>query len=108
MTNRLRNYVACAIAWLAITHATATTVIPPTFEEMADRAELVVVGKAIAARAEWRTVDTKRVIFTLVEFETEEVLKGTAGRSVTLQFLGGTVGDVTLAVTGVPRFNAGD
>jgi hypothetical protein len=53
-------------------------------------------------------VDTKRVIFTWVEFQTEEVLKGTAGPSVTLQFLGGTVGDVTLAVTGVPRFRAGD
>ena len=28
--------------------------------------------------------------------------------SVTLQFLGGTVGDVTLEIAGVPKFNAGD
>ena len=51
---------------------------------------------------------TDRVIFTLVEFETAAVLKGNAGLSVTLQFLGGTVGGVTLEVADVPRFNTGD
>jgi hypothetical protein len=110
MTIRLRKFsvVAWAIAWVAITDASATTAIPPTFEEMADMAELVFVGKAVASRAEWRTVGSDRVIFTLVEFETQEVLKGNAGKSVTLQFLGGTIGDMTLEVTGVPRFKAGD
>ena len=100
--------VAWAIAWVAITDASATTVLPPTFEEMADMAELVFVGKAVASRAEWRTVGSDRVIFTLVEFETQEVLKGNAGKSVMLQFLGGTIGDMTLEVTAVPRFKAGD
>ena len=107
---RLRKFsvVAWAIAWLAITDASATTVIPPTFEEMADMAELVFVGKAVASRAEWRTIGNDRVIFTLVEFETQEVLKGNAGKSVILQFLGGTIGDTTLEVTGVPRFKGGE
>ena len=50
---------------------------------------------------------TDRVIFTLVEFETAEVLKGNAGVTVTLQFLGGTVEGVTLEVADVPRFNPG-
>jgi hypothetical protein len=99
---------AGAAALLLVCSARATTVIPPTFEEMADRAELVFAGKALASRAEWRTVGTNRVIFTLVEFETEEVLKGNARKSVTLKFLGGTIGDATLKITGVPRFNAGD
>ena len=88
--------------------ASATTVIPPTFEEMTDRAELIFVGKVVGSRAEMRTVGTNRVIFTLVEFERQEVLKGEAGRSITLQFLGGTVGDVTLEIAGVPKFNLGD
>src|SRR5216117_759967 len=99
---------ACAAALLLSCAVRATTVIPPTFEEMADRAELVFAGRALVSRAEWRTVGTKRLIFTLVEFETEEVLKGNARKSVTLQFLGGTIGDATLKITGVPRFNAGD
>src|ERR1035437_1732876 len=46
--------------------------------------------------------------FNVVEFGGQEVLKGQAGVSVTLQFLGGTVGDVTLEIAGVPKFNTGD
>ncbi|HEY5912222.1 MAG TPA: hypothetical protein VJA21_16590 [Verrucomicrobiae bacterium] len=75
---------------------------------MTDRAELIFVGKVVSSHAEWRSVGTNRVIFTLVEFERQQVLKGEAGVSVTLQFLGGTVGDVTLEIAGVPKFNAGD
>lgn len=110
MTIRLKNLaiMAFALACVSVTNARATTVIPPTFEEIADRAELVFVGKTVASRSEWRTVGSDRVIFTLVEFEVQEVLKGNAGKSVTLQFLGGTVGDVTLEVASVPRFEAGD
>ena len=103
-------YLWFAVGVVGLFSATtnATTVIPPTFEEMTDRAELIFVGKVVSSRAEWRTVGTDRVIFTLVEFERQEVLKGEAGVSVTLQFLGGTVGDVTLEIAGVPKFNAGD
>ena len=75
---------------------------------MTDRAELIFVGKVVSSRAEWRNAGTNRVIFTLVEFERQEVLKGEAGASVTLQFLGGTVGDVTLEIAGVPKFKSGD
>jgi hypothetical protein len=104
----LRLCFAVGVVGLCFATANATTVIPPTFEEMTDRAELIFVGKVVSSRAEWRTVGTNRVIFTLVEFERQEVLKGEAGVSVTLQFLGGTVGDVTLEIAGVPKFNAGD
>ena len=110
MTNRMKSVAAvvCAIGGLFLTTAKATTVIPPTFEEMADRADLVFAGKVVGSRAEWRSVGSDRVIFTLVQFETEEVLKGNAAKSVTLQFLGGRVGSVTLEVADVPRFNTGD
>ena len=100
--------VVYALSWLLVENANATTVVPPTFQEMADRADLVFVGQAIGSRTEWRTIGPDRVIFTIVEFESKEVLKGNAGKSVTLQFLGGTVGDVTLEVAGVPKFERGD
>src|SRR5437762_2541149 len=100
--------VACATLWLCITAANATSVVAPAFEEMVDKADLVFVGKVIGSRAEWRSVGPDRVIFTLVEFETQQVLKGNAGASVTLQFLGGTVGAVTLEVADIPRFNIGE
>jgi len=104
----LYMWFALGVTGLALTNACATTVIPPTFEEMTDRAELVFVGKVVSSRSEWRVVGTNRVIFTLVEFERQEVLKGQAGASVTLQFLGGTVGDTTLEIAGVPKFKSGD
>jgi len=104
----LPQWLAGLLVGLGLASANATTVIPPTFEEMTDRAELIFVGKVVSSRAEWRTAGTNRVIFTLVEFERQEILKGEAGGSVTLQFLGGTVGDVTLEVDGIPKFNPGD
>jgi len=110
MTNRLKSIAVavCATTWLFITGANATTVIPPTFEEMTDRADFVFVGKVVGSRAEWRTVGRDRVIFTLVDFETQQVLKGNADKSVTLQFLGGTVDGTTLEVAEAPKFNVGD
>src|SRR3989442_1015355 len=110
MRNRLKSVglAFCAVAWLCLTTAKATTVIPPTFEEMTDRADLVFIGNVVSSRAEWRAVGISQVIFTLVEFRTQDVLKGNAEKTVTLQFLGGTVGDVTLKVAEVPRFSSGD
>src|SRR6185369_14180146 len=97
----LSRSFAVALAALAITSATvavATTVLPPTFEEMVRRADLVFEGKVVGVHSEWRTVEAKQVIFTLVEFQPLDVLKGATGASVTLQFLGGTIGDVTMEV----------
>jgi len=110
MTHSLKRVAlsTCLSVRLFCTSANATTVVPPTFEEMAERADLIFAGKVARVRAEWRSAGTNQVIFTLVEFDTEEVLKGRAERAVKLQFLGGTTGGVTLAVAGVPGFSAGD
>jgi hypothetical protein len=98
----------CVSGLLVLTRTNATTVVPPTFEEMTDRADLVFVGKVVDSKAEWRVGDTNQAIFTLVEFHTEEILKGAAAASIRLRFLGGTVGGATLEVVAVPKFEAGD
>ena len=108
MHGKVLIWAMCVSGLLVLTRANATTVVPPTFEEMADRADLVFVGKVVGSQAEWRVAGTNQAIFTLVEFHTEEILKGNAAESVKLRFLGGTVRDVTLEVVGVPRFKAGD
>ncbi len=101
-------WVMCVSELLVLTRANATTVVPPTFEEMADRADLVFVGKVVGSQAEWRVAGTNQAIFTMVEFHTEEILKGTAAATVSLRFMGGTVGAVTLEIVAVPQFKAGD
>jgi hypothetical protein len=55
---------AVGVVGLCLATANATTVIPPTFEEMTDRAELIFVCKVVSSRAEWRTVGTNRVLST--------------------------------------------
>jgi len=101
-------WAMCVSGLLVLTRTNATTVVSPTFEEMTDRADLVFVGKVVEVKAEWQVAGTNQAIFTLVEFHTEEILKGTAPASISLRFLGGKVGGMTLEVVAVPKFEAGD
>jgi hypothetical protein len=89
--------------------ARATSVIPPSFPELVAEAEAIYRGRV--SRVEARRVehsDGGSVIKTFVTFAVERVLKGPGQTEVTLEFLGGTVGDETLTVTGMPVFAMGD
>jgi hypothetical protein len=62
---------------------------------------------AIQARRVERADGQGTTIKTFVTLNIERVLKGTPQKEVTLEFLGGTVGDETLEVSGMPKFNLG-
>jgi len=98
----------CTLLVAAALPAFATTVVAPRFEALVDGAELIFTGQALTQRSEWRNQNGQRVIVTLVTFGVEQIYKGRASHTVTLQFLGGTVGDVTLEVAEVPRFKNGE
>jgi hypothetical protein len=86
----------------------ATSVIPPSFDELVEKAELIFEGKVTRVEAKWLGEGKKRRIKTDFTFEVLETLKGTAPATYTLQVLGGTVGEVTMEVDGAPRFRVGD
>ncbi len=89
--------------------ARATSVIPPSFPELVAEAEAIYRGRV--SHVEARRVaqsDGGSVIKTFVTVAVERVLKGLERNEVTLEFLGGTVGDETLTVTGMPVFAVGD
>ena len=88
--------------------AHATTVLSPKFDTMVRRAELIFTGRTTAQRSEWRNIDGQRSIVTIVTFEVLGLHKGSAGRTVELQFLGGKVGDAELRVDLMPKFNVGE
>ncbi len=88
--------------------ATSTSVVPPTFDELVGRAESVFVGRVVAARSSWVNSRSGRVIVTDVTFAIERTLKGPSYAERSLEFLGGTVGDDTLRVAGLPQFHLGD
>lgn len=103
-----RRVLMWALLLLCPALASSAVVAPPTFEELVDRAEAIFVGTVVDIRARW--VDSPRgdVIATVVTFEVADTLKGTLSPVVELEFLGGTIGDVTFGVPGVPTFVVGE
>lgn len=72
------------------------------------KADLIFTGRMKSQRCEWQEIQGQRSIVTIVTFDVLGVHKGAAGRTVDLQFLGGTIGDTTLEVTAMPRFKKGE
>lgn len=97
-----------ALAGLSLLPALATTVVPPSFDELVERADTVFEGRVTAIRSKWVGQGDARRIKTEYTFAVDEVLKGSAAATYTLEVLGGTVGDVTLTVGGSPDFAVGD
>lgn len=66
--------------------------------EMASASELVFEGRVLAVDSRWS--EDGQSIRTDVTYEVLDVIKGSpAGRTVTLSFMGGTVGHLRLAIT---------
>ena len=84
--------------------ARSTTVIPPTFDQLVAEARTVFVGEVMSQRSVMDTSAQGRTIHTIVTFRVEDVWKGTLGAVTQLEFLGGTVGELTLKVSGMPTF----
>jgi hypothetical protein len=99
-----------AFGLLILTAASAhsTSVLPLTFDELVARADEVIVARVVARQSSWVTSRSGRAIVTDVTFSIERTLKGESRIQRTLEFLGGTVGDVTLEVAGIPEFQVND
>ena len=88
--------------------ARATTVVPPSFSELVSGADAIYRGRVTGIEA--RRVDRaggSQIIKTFVTLAVEKVLKGAERTEVTLEFLGGTIGDESLNVVGMPKFAVG-
>jgi hypothetical protein len=88
--------------------ALATTVIPPSFDELVSRAEMIFQGSVTGVRSEWTGEGAQRHIMSYVTLKVEDAIKGNPGSTVTLRMLGGTVGGETMEVTDAPKFTVGD
>jgi len=98
--------IAGSMTFLAA--AQATTVSPTSFTEMVSQADVIVTGQVQSQRCEWRGTGSERRIVTIVTLEVQAAHKGAPPARLELQFLGGTVGDTTLEVSGVPQFKIGE
>src|SRR5271168_4135277 len=101
------------VVLLATLHAgTATTAVATTLERMSiakmtQRAQLVVRAQCLGNSVAWDGGE----IWTFTSFEVEDSWKGAptgAAQQVTVRLLGGSVGNLTSTVSGVPRFRPGE
>lgn len=98
------------LTWLicAAQLVTATTVVPPTFDALVAEADAVFEGEVVDVRSQTVTNGANEVITTQVSFRVAKTHKGNPGPVAVLEFLGGTVGNRTFVVDGVPQFAVGD
>ena len=86
----------------------ATTVIPPTFDELVNNAETIFEGTVTELKSQWTGEGAERHIVTYVTFKIEDRIKGALGADYTIRMFGGTVDGQTMEVTDTPRFKVGD
>src|SRR5687768_1244956 len=88
--------LVCLLSLAPIAHA--TTVVPPSFPELVAEADGIYRGRvtSIQARRVPLPEGDGSVIKTFVTFTVERVLKGPEQAQLTLEFLGGTIGDETV------------
>ena len=104
----LRYLILLSLVAFALPAARATTVIPPTFDELVTKAETIFEGTVTGSRSEWTGEGSNRHIVTYVSFKIEDAIKGAPGSDYTIQMFGGTVDGHTMEVTDAPRFKVGD
>lgn len=85
----------------------ATTVRPPKFSELVAEAQFIGRAKVVAVNSVWSDTAQGRVIKTHVTLEVLKTIKGRSEPTITLQMLGGVIGDEVMRVSGMPQFEVG-
>ncbi len=86
----------------------ATTVIPPSFDQLVNQAELIFQGTVTNVRSQWAGEGAQRHIDSYISFQVEDALKGTPGQTYTIRMYGGTVGEDSMGISDGPVFHVGD
>ena len=105
-----RSYFLAVLAavFVASSSVYATTVIPPSFDELVSRAEVIFQGSVTDVRSQWVGEGAQRRIVTYVTFKVDDAIKGSPGATYTMRMLGGTVDGQTMEVSDSPKFKKGD
>src|SRR2546423_13163224 len=88
--------------------ATATTVIPPSFDDLVRRADVIFEGEVTGLHSQWIGEGAEHRIVTFVTFKVNDTLKGVAGATYSMRMWGGSVDDQTMKVTDAPELKVGD
>jgi hypothetical protein len=86
----------------------ATTVIPPTFDQLVGQAQVIFRGSVTKVTSEWIGEGADRHIVSYITFKVKDALKGSPGKTYTMRTFGGTVDGETMAIGDGPTFGVGD
>lgn len=86
--------------------ASATTIIPMTVEQLADKSTQVVRARAMQSWSEWNPQHT--IIYTYTKFQVVKSFKGSPEQTITVKQLGGRVDNTVQKVSGVRQFTGGE
>ena len=86
----------------------ATTVTPPSFDELINEADVVFDGTVTAVSASWVGKGEAKHIESTVVFQVIECMKGQATTPFTLKTAGGAVGNVRMEIADAPKFAVGE
>ena len=102
-------FILFAVALVtAMTAAKATTVIPPSFDQLVLQAEVIFQGSVTDVRSQWVGEGAQRHIVSDITFHIEDGIKGTPGQAYTVRMYGGTVGADSMGISDAPTFKVGD
>lgn len=105
--NRIRAAVLVAVV-CSQAALLATSYPPVTFDELVARADVIFVGEVIDVRPFALQTRDGTIIKTRVTFRVADPIFGTSGAVELLEFFGGELGGVGMAIAGMPRFAEGD
>ncbi len=102
-----RTLLCIALLFPALIANRATTVIPPSFDELVNEADVIFQGRVTNVKSQWIGEGAQRTIVTYVTFRVEDAVKGIPGQSYAIRMLGGTVDGKTMEVADAPKFAVG-
>lgn len=105
---KLNSLLVMAAAVASAASLSATTVIPPTFDQLVDQAEVIFQGTVTKVTSDWVGEGADRHIVSYITFKVNDSLKGSPGASYTMRTFGGTVGEESMTIGDGPTFNVGD
>lgn len=97
-----------ATASLSLPQAHASSAIPLSLRQITHSAAIIADATVQSINSYWATPSGAQTLRTKVTFNVNQALKGNPGATFTLEFLGGTVGEQSLTVEGVPQFQPGE
>ena len=108
MRNSPTWVAALLVLLFVVDSATATVTELLPFSTLVDRARLVFRGQVEVVEPAWKDERGQRFIATTVRFRVLRPLKGSMANTLSVELLGGTIGDEGMRISGMPVFAVGD